>query len=145
MSVLDLPHWWYWKRVLMEVENKDNKSYLFRFTEIQAFCQKPLQSLQKIVSAANESRARRVYLNVPFSHIYFSRRESECLYGLSQGCSLRQVADNLQLSVRTIEYYVKNMKRKLGCNSRTELVSLVIENGFCRQYCRQASLGESGD
>jgi two-component system, NarL family, response regulator NreC len=55
-------------------------------------------------------------------------RELEVLRLLVQGCTNRQVADRLHLSVRTVESHRANLMGKLGLRSRAELVRYAAEN-----------------
>lgn len=59
----------------------------------------------------------------------FSDREKEVL-ALIGTKSRRQIADNLYLSVKTIDFHIKNLKEKTNCASTPELVSFAIRNGF---------------
>jgi DNA-binding CsgD family transcriptional regulator len=52
-----------------------------------------------------------------------SRRELQCLELYKQGHSSQTTAAMLGLSQRTIEHYFENMKNKLGCNSKRDLLS----------------------
>ncbi len=51
-----------------------------------------------------------------------SARELECLLHLAQGASALEVADALQLSKRTVENYIANMKSKWHCSKTSELI-----------------------
>lgn len=57
-----------------------------------------------------------------------TRRELEVLRLLAKGNTNRQVADRLQLSIRTIENHRANLLGKLGLASRVELVNYAEEN-----------------
>jgi DNA-binding CsgD family transcriptional regulator len=61
-----------------------------------------------------------------FEDIYFSKREAECMVYLFA----MEIAKKLGLSRRTIEFYIKNMKKKLDCQNKDELITLV-ENSAC--------------
>ena len=50
--------------------------------------------------------------------INLSNREKECLAGILLGQSAKQIARNLNLSFRTIEYYIEGLKRKTKCRTR---------------------------
>lgn len=52
-----------------------------------------------------------------------SGREQECLEMYKQGHSAQSTAAMLGLSQRTIEHYFENMKNKLDCNSKRDLLS----------------------
>jgi DNA-binding CsgD family transcriptional regulator len=49
-------------------------------------------------------------------------REEEILELIIQGCSDRQIAEQLQLTYETARTYGKTVRRKLGVKSRMELV-----------------------
>jgi glucose-6-phosphate-specific signal transduction histidine kinase len=75
-----------------------------------------------------------------FSTIYFSvavlpaveltRRELEVLQQLGQGLSNKQIAQNLQLSPRTVNFHLDNIYTKLAINSRTEAVLYALRYGL---------------
>lgn len=51
-----------------------------------------------------------------------SKRQQECLYYLTKGSTLKQIAHILNLSTRTIEHHIESVKIKLGCFSRAQLI-----------------------
>jgi DNA-binding CsgD family transcriptional regulator len=59
-------------------------------------------------------------------HNTLSRRELECLEWLLKGRSARQIGEELNLSKRTIEEYLENIKNKLGCITKTEVFDQAI-------------------
>ena len=69
-------------------------------------------------------------LGIKFKDISFSRREAECMSHLLRGRSIRGAAKKLGLSHRTVEFYVKKMKKKLNCNTKYELIALVVDSDF---------------
>lgn len=56
-------------------------------------------------------------------------REQTVLLQLAQGKSNKQVAQALDISVRTVETHRKNIKRKLGISSTAGLTRYAMENG----------------
>ena len=67
-----------------------------------------------------------------YGDAYFTRREAECMVLLLKGKTINSVADILELSPRTVEYYIKNMKSKIGCRTKFELVDLVYASEFMK-------------
>lgn len=67
---------------------------------------------------------------VKIDNTRLSKREIECLYYLVRGMSAKQIANQLTLSYRTVEYYFERMKDKLSCDSRSELIAKIIDAGF---------------
>ena len=51
-----------------------------------------------------------------------SLREEQCVRYLLEGMSNKQIAWQLQLSTRTIEFYLDNVKSKLSCKNKTQLI-----------------------
>ena len=56
-----------------------------------------------------------------------SDRELEVLQLLGQGVSTREVAEHLSLSVKTVESYRANIKRKLGLKNAAELMRYAVD------------------
>ncbi|TDE40737.1 response regulator transcription factor [Antarcticimicrobium sediminis] len=56
-------------------------------------------------------------------------REQTILLQLAQGKSNKQVAQALEISVRTVETHRKNIKRKLGISSTAGLTRYALEHG----------------
>ena len=47
-----------------------------------------------------------------------SKREAQCLYYMSQGKSVKQISKILNISNRTVESHISNIKVKTGINSK---------------------------
>jgi len=75
--------------------------------------------------------SRRSYtLTTQYGDINISKRESECLFYLLRRRSVPEIANILQLSKRTIESYIDNIKFKMNCYSQDELREKSISLGF---------------
>ena len=59
-------------------------------------------------------------------------REQTILLMLSEGKSNKQVARELDISVRTVETHRRNIKKKLGISSTAGLTRYAIENGLVK-------------
>lgn len=55
--------------------------------------------------------------------MYLSQRELQCLNILSQGKTVKEIAQILELSPRTVESYVTNVKMKTGYSYKSQLIS----------------------
>ena len=67
---------------------------------------------------------------VDASHIHLSQREEQVLRLVSAGQSDREIAEELFLSVRTVEAHVTRIRTKLGVRSRTAAVTAAIAAGL---------------
>jgi len=74
--------------------------------------------LSQILKVEKASESRKTLL---------SKKEREVLCYLIEGKSSRQIADELELSVRTVDNHRANMKRRLQVHNAAELVKLALE------------------
>jgi DNA-binding NarL/FixJ family response regulator len=70
-------------------------------------------------------RGRQTSAGSPFDRL--SERERQVFQMIGQWKTTRQIADELSLSVKTVEYYRDNLKTKLGLRSGTELVQAAVD------------------
>lgn len=56
-----------------------------------------------------------------------TKRESECLFYLTKGFTIKEIAKKISLSHRTVEHYLARVKEKLCCHTRSQLIAKVNE------------------
>lgn len=66
----------------------------------------------------------------PYSDLYFSQRELQCLRWTARGKTAKQIARILNLSHRTIEVYLENIKTKLNVKTKNELIDKVFDDFY---------------
>ena len=59
-----------------------------------------------------------------------TRREREVLQFLAEGFSNQEIAQQLNISVKTVESHRSNMMSKLGLSNKTELIKYAIRQGY---------------
>lgn len=142
----------YWQQVLSEVLNKEKRGRDSVFTNMSAVQScveevvvKKKRFLSGARSAAVASVARKqgprgvvVYLGSFYPGVYFTCRESHCALLLLKGLTIREMGRYMQLSARTVEYYVENMKSKLSCKRKSELVQAILSSNFLSELSRLA-------
>lgn len=57
-----------------------------------------------------------------------TKRETDCIYYLIRGMSAKQIGRELGLSNRTVETHLNNVKIKLNCHTRFELINKFIKD-----------------
>jgi DNA-binding CsgD family transcriptional regulator len=67
------------------------------------------------------------------SENYLTDRQIGCLYHLVMGKTIKQTAEALKLSPRTVEHYLEAIKLKLGCRSRSDLISKALSMSVIRE------------
>jgi len=122
----------YWKAVLLEVLKQDGSNSGFCYTSLGE-----IRARSKRVKRSY-SRAKKpitMYaLGEMYTGIYLTRREAECMRYFLQGKTIVGAAEQLNLSPRTVEFYVKNMKIKLDCATKDDLVRKVRETDFLKNF-----------
>jgi DNA-binding CsgD family transcriptional regulator len=83
----------------------------------------------KVIEGPN---GKRIFLGSQFPGVYFTVREAEMAQLLCD-FKYREIGDILTISKRTAEYYAMNMKKKLRCTSKRELVFRIIHSGLLEQ------------
>jgi two-component system response regulator NreC len=61
-----------------------------------------------------------------------SARELEVLRYVAEGLRSKEIADRLQITVKTVESYRRHLARKLCCSSAVELVRYAVREGLAK-------------
>lgn len=59
-----------------------------------------------------------------------TNREREVLILLSQGGSAKKIAEQLNISIKTVEFHRANITRKLGVHTTSDLIKFALANGL---------------
>ncbi len=76
-----------------------------------------------VKSESTQKRNAKIILTQSGEAVKLTQREADCLNGLTIGQSAKQIGRTLSISPRTVEVHIENMKLKLGCRTRIELIS----------------------
>lgn len=97
------------------------------------FLQKPIDNkkIVTVVNAAIEKSTMQELAAAPFNTARailnsLSSREKEIAFLISEGLSAASIADQLHISVRTVEAHKANVFHKLNLNTITQLTKLVV-------------------
>ncbi len=69
-------------------------------------------------------------LNDTYFNNSLSERETECLFFTLRGKSSKTIGKILNLSAKTVEYYIDQLKIKLNCKNKAELIEHALTNGY---------------
>ena len=64
--------------------------------------------------------------------IHLTDQQLECLFHLVKGKTIKKIAVAMNLSHRTVEHYLENVKAKLGCKTREDLIEYALKLAFVR-------------
>ncbi len=76
----------------------------------------------------------RIPLDGRFTGLYLTRRESECVFYAIHNHTIKKTGSFLDLSPRTIEFYLKRIREKLNCRSKKDLVRAMKGTSFLALY-----------
>jgi DNA-binding CsgD family transcriptional regulator len=62
-----------------------------------------------------------------------TERECECIFLMLRGKMAKEIAAFLSLSKRTVESYIENIKNKMNCRNKTEIVVKALLSGYQNQ------------
>lgn len=119
----------YWDAILDEVlHKKAGDVSSFKFTDIGRSLLRDRTRKQrnaKRYQKKSQQAQSTYFLGDSYEGVYFTQREAECVYHMLQGKSIPQTARDLGLSPRTIEFYVKNMRLKVGAPNKKALIEKI--------------------
>ncbi len=87
---------------------------------------------ENIVFEITNQNTKRIFLGDHFPEIYLTRREAQCGLLLIKGKSMVTIGKTLRLSTRTVEFYVQNIKNKLHCRTKRELVNVILKTNLMK-------------
>jgi len=117
----------YWDQIKEEIYNPEFDGR-YSFTNIQHKVNKKKSCCRipaKKVDIKTQKNVRAVYI---------SKREGDCLQLCVAGLTMEQTAVKLGISHRTVEYYLNNVKGKIGCRAKPELIQLVLNSNFKKVF-----------
>jgi DNA-binding CsgD family transcriptional regulator len=73
---------------------------------------------------------RRVTLETPLGPVVLTQREVMCIYHLLNYKSVSEAAKLMNLSQRTVESYLENIKNKLSCTTKADLLQILQNSPY---------------
>lgn len=122
---------YYWQAVLQEVLHKDEEGYQFIYTNLGDLKRQRNEQMKRRKQDVSNSSIKQVYtLGDKYKGVYLTQREAECVVQLMRGVTIAEAARVLNLSPRTVEFYLKNIKVKLKCRKKSELIECIRSSDF---------------
>ena len=120
----------YWQIIIDEVASYEQKGFRCRYSNLQEtdiFTEK----LDNDCSPKPPKRQKVTYpLPPPYDHLYLTEREAECIFCLQHSQTIKSTGTLLNLSARTVEFYLKNIKTKTGMRTKSEILQLLQNHRF---------------
>ncbi len=87
----------------------------------------------------------RVYLNSVNEEIYLTQREIDCLRLLTQNLNYHQIAKKLDISRHTVQLHINNIRDKLKCTNKKELLDTVKSHNLLDEIDSDVELRATPD
>lgn len=132
------------KIIILTQEAKiDNYEVLFKEIDVDGYLDKQL-GIEETLGALTAIMNNEKYIDKNIKAMLeigkwlnISRREKDVINLLSQGLTQKEIADNLNISSRTVETHIKNLTKKMEARNTPHLVSIYArykngnrENGY---------------
>lgn len=101
----------------------------FEPEELVAQVESSLRSASRMIDRRDKGAENGPKIQVPFD-VELTPTELKVVQFVARGMANREIADELNVSQRTIESHVSNMLGKTGLHNRTELARWAIENNM---------------
>lgn len=115
----------------------------------EKFTQSHLFKLPKVIHASNSNHTtldssvfhtkKYIFDCGKLPVLYVGRREFECIYLLAHGKSFKEISHMLNISVRTVETHISNLREKTGASSKGEMIDLFIRYNLTKWYSNNIS------
>jgi DNA-binding CsgD family transcriptional regulator len=119
----------YWQQIINDLSDKNVQSGF---------------DVSKVVQQSSHNKKKRkfirYYLNDDMKHLYLTQREAGCVFYILQGYTIKATAIELNLSPRTVEFYFKRIKLKFNCQSRGELIKVLLKNDVLNMLKKEVGL-----
>jgi len=100
------------------IENSDFNDFLKQLMQLD------------VQHCTNIHQGKRSYTVGHFKQANLSKQEKTCLFFVIRGQSAQQIANQMNLSKRTVESYLDHVKVKLNCYTRSEMIEKAIDLGY---------------
>jgi DNA-binding CsgD family transcriptional regulator len=113
----------FWDRIAQEIENN-------RFIPLSE-----AESTIKPIEKKNKTpfdQPKKYILENNQPNLYLTFREAQCMAHMMLDCTMKETAQLLGLSPRTVEYYIKRIKTKIGCRTKESLIKEIQATGFAK-------------
>jgi len=76
----------------------------------------------------NNIKKHKIKIGENHEEVFLSKREAECTFHAYNHKTIKEIARELNLSSRTVEFYLNNVRKKTHCYSKRDLMKLYAEN-----------------
>ena len=102
------------------------KAYILKNTSVELI----LNAIRQVATGANLLEQMASVALEPLRSLLLTDREKEVLQLIANGLTNRMIAENLNISINTVDRHRSNLMTKLGLHSTAEMVKYAIRTGL---------------
>lgn len=102
----------------------------YTYLDTPSLCHSSNNNDDHLQGPSRERYIREYYSFDTNTRFRLTPREIDCAISMVEGRSARETAVQYSISRRTVESYIENIKSKLGCDLKSELVRRLIRSTF---------------
>ena len=112
----------YWQLLINEVTFYEKEGFRCLYSNLQE-TDIYIEKMDVDCPPPKKKRKKVTYpLPSPFDLIYLTEREAECIFCMQQNQTIKSTGILLNLSARTVEFYLKNVKIKMNLRTKSEIL-----------------------
>jgi DNA-binding CsgD family transcriptional regulator len=112
----------YFKNRTKDIINKSSTHSLL-CSPVNSFTDNSINTHHVSQDFIDATPIKNYFLRIKTKDISLSIQETKCLFFIAQGKSMKEIANINNISVRTVETHLNNIKKKTDCFSTSQLIS----------------------
>lgn len=123
-----------WDLIVKEVLNKGSPDATYNYVNRpeSKSVQSPPKDKNKKLKDKKKPASKRYPLGAKFLNVALTPREAECMVRALQGQTMTKIAASLNLSNRTVEYYMRKIRQKTCSCNKSELIEKILQSDFMK-------------
>ena len=95
--------------------------------KLQQICERLIETDKYFYPTSSKNRSYQIN---NYSHTSLTSREQDCMSYLVRGKTMKQIAQLMHISPRTVESHLTHIKEKLNCKTKSDLIEVGILQGY---------------
>lgn len=84
-------------------------------------------STKTVTNFLNETKINRYYLGEKHGNVYLTKKEINCIRWMAAGKTTEEIGMIENISIRTAQRHIENIKTKLNCQKQTQVLQLFFD------------------
>lgn len=81
----------------------------------------------KNINKKNSTQNNKYYLTGKYKAVHLSKRQIDCISYLAHGFTIKEIANKMSLSPKTVEHHLENIKSKFDCYRKSQIIDIFLK------------------